>query len=127
MQTYDSNLRPSVRGHFTDNPGISPMDAPISLPNRPAPTNAWQALTAFLADVDWATVYRVVARLTIALCFLLDVAATVGYWQAYGLGALQAVAQCLTVLCFLAVTLLTDDANVILLMGGLAILATLAL
>ena len=104
------------------------MDAIVSTrPNRPAPTNAWEALTALLADVDWATVYRVVARLTIALCFLLDVAATVGYWQAYGLGALQAVAQCLTVLCFLAVTLLTDDANVILLMGGLAILATLAL
>jgi hypothetical protein len=127
MYANDSNVRPSVRGHFTDNPGISPMDASIPLPNRLAPTNAWQALTAFLADVDWATVYRVVARLTIALCFLLNGAATVGYWQAYGLGALQAVAQCLTVLCFLAVTLLTDDANVILLMGGLAILATLAL
>ena len=58
MQTHDSNLRPSVREHFTDNHGTAPMDTTVSMPNHPAPTNALQALGGFLARIDWAIVFR---------------------------------------------------------------------
>lgn len=58
MQTHNSNLRPSVREHFTDNHGTAPMDTKISEPNHPAPANALQAIGGFLARLDWAMVFR---------------------------------------------------------------------
>jgi len=58
MQQHDSNLRPSVRGHFTDNHGTAPMDATVSTPNHPAPANARQALGGLLARLDWVMVFR---------------------------------------------------------------------
>jgi len=58
MQQHDSNLRPSVREHFTDNPGTAPVDTTVSIPNHPAPANALQAIGGFLARIDWAIVFR---------------------------------------------------------------------
>ena len=57
MQTHSSNLRPSVREEITDNLGTAPVDTAVSTPNRPAPTNAWEALTALMARIDWRKAY----------------------------------------------------------------------
>jgi hypothetical protein len=57
MHTHDSNLRPSVREHFTDNHATTLRDTTVSTPNRPAPANAWEAVTAFLARIDWRNAY----------------------------------------------------------------------
>lgn len=47
MHTHDSNLRPSVREHFTDNHATIPRDTAVSTPNHPAP-------------VDWAVNQRAI-------------------------------------------------------------------
>ena len=49
MQQHDSNLRPSVREHFTDN----------------TPTSRF---AAFFARLDWRMVYDLGTLATIALC-----------------------------------------------------------
>lgn len=57
MQTHDSNLRPSVRDEITGNLGTAPVDTAVSMPNRPAPANAWEAITGFLARIEWRNAY----------------------------------------------------------------------
>jgi hypothetical protein len=101
MQVHD-NARLSVREQKTDSPPI-------------------------LFRIDWPVVFRVVARFMLLLCVLVATIATVGHLHRYGLGAVQSLAQCLTVCSFLAVAMVTDSPDMLLAMAALGILATLAL
>lgn len=83
------------------------------------PANGLQALGAFLARVDWATVYRVVSRVYAALILCLMIFIADQYIKQYGLSVLVMLPSIMVAgsLCFMAtlfdgVMLLTLNAGI---------------
>lgn len=92
----------------------------------PAPTNAWEALTQWLARVDWSVVFKYAARFAMALCVGLTFHELLGYFDVFGVAALPSLAQWLVITFFLIVSGATDSNNILLGLSALSIFATLA-
>lgn len=111
MQQHDSNLRSSVREHFTDNHFTAPKDTSVSTPNRPAPTHGFQVLGRFFARVDWGLVFRTTCKLfglvgIAILTYILKVYAEIAPDL---VSLLPSIGQYLTAVFFLWMLLITPE------------------
>ncbi|QTR51901.1 hypothetical protein [Thiothrix unzii] len=110
MHTHDSNLRPSVREHFTDNHATPPRNTAVSTPNHPAP-------------VDWALFFHVVVRLLAVTALLYIAYCIFTYFQLFGVSAIALSGQFALALFFTyAVLTGYDDAETLLICLGMFLL-----
>ncbi|OQX15725.1 MAG: hypothetical protein BWK73_05820 [Thiothrix lacustris] len=75
----------------------------------PTASNAMEALTAFLARVDWNLVFQVTARVLVSIGMLFTAYQYLQYTLFFGAGALAFIGQFLIGVFFVAVVFMTSD------------------
>lgn len=87
----------------------------------PQPANGLQALGAFLARVDWATVYRVVSRFYAALILCLMIFTAKEYITLYGFDVLTIIPAVMVAGSLFFMATVFDGAFLLILNAGITL------